>query len=69
MYVPCCASQSDPQEGHAENWFRFGAPQVKSIRNLRTDKIGRMIAVNGTVTRTSDVRPEMLMGSFKVRPS
>lgn len=35
--------------------------QVASIRQLRADKIGRLSAVAGTVTRTSDVRPELLV--------
>ena len=34
------------------------------IRQLRTDKIGSLIAVSGTVTRTSEVRPELLYGAF-----
>ena len=41
--------------------------QVASIRQLRADKIGRLSAVAGTVTRTSDVRPELLVGAFKCR--
>lgn len=41
--------------------------QVASIRQLRSDKIGHLSAVAGTVTRTSDVRPELLVGAFKCR--
>ena len=33
--------------------------------NLRTDCIGRLTAVSGTVTRTSEVRPELLIASFR----
>jgi MCM OB domain len=34
------------------------------IRALRTDVVGRLLAITGTVTRTSEVRPELLYGSF-----
>lgn len=50
-------------------WFNHDnqKQQVASIRQLRADKIGRLSAVAGTVTRTSDVRPELLVGAFKCR--
>jgi len=31
---------------------------------MRTDKIGKLSAISGTVTRTSEVRPELTFGSF-----
>jgi DNA replication licensing factor MCM6 len=34
------------------------------LRNLKTNKIGKLTAVCGTVTRTSEVRPELLFGTF-----
>ncbi|WFD32979.1 DNA helicase [Malassezia sp. CBS 17886] len=37
---------------------------VSGLRSLHTDKIGRLVAVSGTVTRTSEVRPELLFGTF-----
>lgn len=37
---------------------------VSGIRDLRTDKVGRLVAISGTVTRTSEVRPELLYGAF-----
>ena len=37
---------------------------VSGIRSLHTDKVGRLIAISGTVTRTSEVRPELLYGTF-----
>lgn len=40
-------------------------PMVHSVRDLRTESIGRLSALSGTVTRTSDVRPELLVGCFK----
>ncbi|KAL7572391.1 hypothetical protein ACA910_021600 [Epithemia clementina (nom. ined.)] len=44
----------------------YGLPQpTLSIRQLRTDRIGRLSAMEGVVTRTSEVRPELLAGSFR----
>ena len=40
-------------------------PTVLTLRNLRTDRIGHLSAVAGTVTRTSEVRPELLVASFR----
>ena len=34
------------------------------IRALRTDRIGTLLSISGTVTRTSEVRPELLFGTF-----
>ena len=39
-------------------------PIVSGIRSLHTDKVGRLLAVSGTVTRTSEVRPELIVGTF-----
>lgn len=35
-----------------------------AVRELRMDQIGRLVTVSGTVTRTSEVRPELLVGVF-----
>lgn len=35
------------------------------MRELRTDKLTKLTAFRGTVTRTSDVRPELQYGAFK----
>lgn len=40
-------------------------PHTLPVRMLKTDRIGRLTAVTGTVTRTSDVRPELLVGTFR----
>ncbi|KAK7062043.1 DNA helicase [Favolaschia claudopus] len=42
----------------------YHLPLVSGIRNLRTEKIGTLMSISGTVTRTSEVRPELLSGSF-----
>lgn len=40
-------------------------PTVCSLRDLRSDDIGRLKSITGTVTRTSEVRPELLVGCFR----
>lgn len=37
---------------------------VSTIRDLRTERIGTLLSVSGTVTRTSEVRPELIYGAF-----
>ncbi|GAB1524846.1 MCM DNA helicase complex subunit mcm6 [Rhizoctonia solani] len=37
---------------------------VDSIRDMRMSSVGRLTAISGTVTRTSEVRPELLYGVF-----
>ena len=46
----------------------YNLPTVLPLRALRTDAIGRLSCVSGTVTRTSEVRPELLVGAFRCRP-
>lgn len=59
----------DPSSSTPYNQTYFIAihnlPTVLPVRDLRTDRIGRLASVSGTVTRTSDVRPELLVGSFR----
>jgi DNA replication licensing factor MCM6 len=40
-------------------------PQTLLVRQLRMDRLGRLVAIKGTVTRTGEVRPELLEGSFR----
>lgn len=42
----------------------FNLPVTHRIRDIRTEKIGSLMAISGTVTRTSEVRPELYRGSF-----
>lgn len=35
------------------------------MRELDANKIGQLLAFSGTVTRTSEVKPELLFGTFK----
>lgn len=42
----------------------YNLPIVSRVRQLRTDQIGKLLSISGTVTRTSEVRPELAMGTF-----
>jgi DNA replication licensing factor MCM6 len=42
----------------------YNLPLVSRVRQLRTDQIGRLLSISGTVTRTSEVRPELALGTF-----
>lgn len=35
------------------------------LRELTTAEIGKLVSVTGVVTRTSEVRPELLQGTFR----
>jgi DNA replicative helicase MCM subunit Mcm2 (Cdc46/Mcm family) len=43
----------------------YNMPLVNSIRDLKMDKIGQLVSISGTVTRTSEVRPELVSGTFR----
>lgn len=61
------ASTSEQRGGQVPREFAvafYGLPAVYGIRGLRTEKIGQLISISGTVTRTSEVRPELVYGSF-----
>ena len=34
------------------------------IRDLKSDKIGHLLSISGTITRTTEVRPELIQGVF-----
>ena len=42
----------------------FNLPTVNRIRDIRAEKIGSLMSISGTVTRTSEVRPELYKASF-----
>ncbi|SCU88420.1 LANO_0D02058g1_1 [Lachancea nothofagi CBS 11611] len=42
----------------------FNMPTVQRIRDVRAEKIGSLMTISGTVTRTSEVRPELYKASF-----
>ena len=43
----------------------FNLPHISALRELRTDRIASLSSFAATVTRTSDVRPELLHGFFQ----
>lgn len=43
----------------------YNLPLVKRLRELATSEVGKLVSVTGVVTRTSEVRPELLQGTFK----
>ncbi|ORX93895.1 DNA unwinding-related protein [Basidiobolus meristosporus CBS 931.73] len=62
-------SSNVPTSGTSGNQREFqvafyNLPAVSRVRELRTDKIGQLMCVSGTVTRTSEVRPELVYGTF-----
>lgn len=40
-------------------------PTIETIRDLKTSRIGKLLSVSGTVTKSTEVRPELRYGSFK----
>lgn len=52
---------------HTERVFQisfYNLPTVHRIRDIRSEKIGSLLSISGTVTRTSEVRPELFKASF-----
>jgi DNA replication licensing factor MCM6 len=42
-----------------------GLPEKLRLRQLSADSIGELCSITGTVTRTSMVRPELVVGAFQ----
>lgn len=42
----------------------YNLPFISRVRQLRTDQIGKLLSISGTVTRTSEVRPELSVATF-----
>ncbi|KAG9243951.1 MCM2/3/5 family-domain-containing protein [Calycina marina] len=42
----------------------YNLPLISRVRHLRTANIGQLLSISGTVTRTSEVRPELSLGTF-----
>ncbi|KAI9713545.1 MAG: MCM DNA helicase complex subunit mcm6 [Bogoriella megaspora] len=42
----------------------YNLPEVSRVRQLRTGSIGSLLSISGTVTRTSEVRPELSLATF-----
>lgn len=47
-------------------WISFyNLEAVLRLRELNSSRIGQLLTVSGTVTRTSEIRPELLVGVFR----
>jgi DNA replication licensing factor MCM6 len=55
------------QRTHREIYFvaLYHLPTSIPVRQLKTTTIGQLVTLSGTITRTSDVRPELLFGTFR----
>ena len=42
----------------------YNLPQICKIRELKTYSLGRLMSIFGTVTRTTDAKPELIEGHF-----
>ena len=66
------ASQSETQGSKTSNQQTdklfaiafYNLPLVSRIRSLRAKNIGQLLSISGTVTRTSEVRPELSLATF-----
>ncbi|KAJ6795651.1 DNA replication licensing factor MCM6 [Iris pallida] len=56
---------SDDTPNRDINIAFYNIPLLKRLRELATSEIGKLTSVMGVVTRTSEVRPELLQGTFK----
>lgn len=43
----------------------FNLPSLGKIRELRSAGLGRLGSIYGTVTRTTDTKPELILGTFE----
>jgi len=40
-------------------------PSINKIRDLKVNNLGKLMSIHGTVTRTTEVKPELMGGRFK----
>ena len=57
-------AQPTPQTDKVFSIAFYNLPLTTRIRALRTQQIGSLTSISATVTRTSEVRPELLLGTF-----
>lgn len=43
----------------------YDLPTFCGLRDLKTEKLGNLLTMSGTVTRTTEVKPELLVGTFQ----
>ena len=42
----------------------INVPEILKIRQLKTNQLGKLTSITGTITRTSEVKPELIEGTF-----
>ena len=63
--IPETAQYVVGEHGDKEFFVAFyNLTTVERVRDLKSDRIGKLCAIQGTVTRTTEVRPELLYGTF-----
>lgn len=57
---------TSPEDQENRDYFVafYGMPATLKVRDLKMAQVGALVAINGTVTRTSEVRPELMYGYF-----
>lgn len=45
----------------------YNLPKVDKVRDLKTANLGKIMSIEGTVTRTTEVKPELSIGTFKCK--
>ena len=59
-------SMNEGDKSEKEFWVGFyNLANIDKLRHLRTEQIGKLRSFTGTVTRTSEVRPELFLASFR----
>ncbi len=59
-------SVSEGDQSEKEFWVAFcNLTTLDKLRNLKTERLGKLWGFSGTVTRTSEVRPELFLASFR----
>lgn len=64
-HLPSYARQSNSQLPRGFWIALYGLSVVHRLRELTTQKVGQLLSINGTVTRTTEVRPELFLGTFR----
>merc|ERR1719401_2016601 len=62
--------QEKVQKARATDELKFTAafydlPFFCGLRSLKTERLGQLVTMCGTVTRTTEVKPELLVGTFQ----
>ncbi|KKA28307.1 hypothetical protein TD95_003006 [Thielaviopsis punctulata] len=56
--------KNDPEPDTPVSIAFFNMKMVSRLRSLRSNNIGHLLSISGTVTRTSEVRPELAQATF-----